>query len=272
MPEGPEVKRMSVDLSKKVSAKKVVGIDVLSGRYTKKPLEGLSELKDILPTKVIGVGCHGKFSYILTSSGYNVWITYGMTGQWSNKKTNHSRVCLKLEGEKNVYFNDMRNFGTVKIVYGKSPLLKKLKSLGPDLLAEDIDEDFFLSKMREKNQKEITSVLMDQKVFAGIGNYVKAESLWLSKINPTLSVGQITDEKLKLLCVCIKKILRESYNTGGATFRTHSNLIDAPENYGHRFLCYGRKIDADGHKVFKIKTKDGRTTHWSPERQKEERC
>ena len=269
MPEGPEVKRMTEDLAAAVSERVLESVEVISGRYTKKPIEGLTELNQNLPAKVIGAGCHGKFIYLLTNSGVNIWNTLGMTGRWSKKKTKHSRVGFSLQGETTVYFEDVRNFGTLKCVYGKESLIKKLRSLGPDLLSEDIDEDFFVSRMREKDAKPITKVLMDQKVFAGIGNYVKAEALWLSEIDPRLSVDQISDKKLKILCSAVKNVLRESYNTGGATFRTHKNFSGALGDYSHRFLCYGRKIDAEGNPVEKIKTQDGRTTHWSPHKQGE---
>ena len=260
---------MSQDLAAAVSEKTLVGINVLSGRYTKKDIEGLPEINAELPTKIIGAGCHGKFIYALTSSGHNIWNTLGMSGRWTKKRTKHARVEFVLQGEDPVYFEDVRNFGTLKVVYGKTALIKKLKSLGPDLLAEDIDEDFFVARLREKNNKHITKVLMDQKVFSGIGNYVKAEALWLAEIDPRLTVGEISDEKLTILCKAVKNILRESYNTGGATFKVHKDFFGKDGNYSGRFLCYGRKIDAEGNKVERIKTEDGRTTHWSPSKQGE---
>ena len=268
MPEGPEIRRMTQDLASVVSGKTLECINIISGRYTKKQIEGLTEINRELPTKIIGVGCHGKFSYILTSSGYNIWCTMGMTGRWSAFKEKHARVSLEMTDD-SVFYDDIRNFGTLKIVYGKNKLFKKLKSLGPDMLSSDVDEDFFVARLRENNSKPLVSVLMDQKVFAGIGNYVKAESLWLAEVDPTKKVCEVTDKKLKILCKAIKNVLRESYTSGGATFKSHKNFSGMAGDYSHRFLCYGRKIDAEGNKVIKTKTKDGRTTHWSPAKQGE---
>ena len=262
---------MSQDLAAEVSGRSLVSIEVISGRYTKKPLEGLTEVNVELPTKIIGAGCHGKFIFILTSSGYNIWNTLGMTGRWTRSRSKHSRVKFSFSDRTEIYFEDVRNFGTLKCVYGKDKLLRKLKSLGPDLLSQDIDEDFFVNRMREKNSKNITAVMMDQKVFAGVGNYIKAEALWITKIDPTLYVEDISDKKLKKLCATIKNVMKESYTSGGSTFRSYKNFSDAPGDYSHRFLCYGRKIDAEGNSVEKLKTADGRTTHWSPDRQKEKK-
>ena len=125
MPEGPEVKRNAVDLSNMVAGKNIEKIDILSGRYTKKPPTGLDLLVSNLPDRIIGVGVHGKFMYILLRSGNNIWSTLGMSGVWSSKKTKHSRIQIKLEKQIPVFFNDVRNFGTFKIVYGKDKLIKK---------------------------------------------------------------------------------------------------------------------------------------------------
>ena len=67
--------------------------------------------------------------------------------------------------------------------------------------------------MRQHNNKNITKALMDQSIFAGIGNYIKAESLWLSKINPLKDVKQISDCELHLLCSSIKSIMTNSFNS-----------------------------------------------------------
>ena len=267
MPEGPEVKRMAQSLATEISEKTLVDFEVISGRYTKKPIQGITEFKQDLPTKILGVGSHGKFMYILTSSGFNVWSTLGMTGRWSNKQEKHSRVKFSLKNGQFFYFDDIRNFGTLKCVYGKQSLFDKLRLLGPDLLNDKIDASFFVQRLREKDDWNITKALMNQKLFAGIGNYVKSESLWLSEINPMLSINEISDETLEKLYNAVTSILHESYKSGGATFLTHKNFSGKIGDYSSRFLCYNRKIDAEGNEVIKTQTPDGRMTHWAPQRQ-----
>ena len=118
MPEGPEVKRMAMDLAEVVSNKTLESIEIISGRYTKKPAEGLSEIQSVLPTKVIGAGCHGKFMYMLTNSGFNVWCTLGMTGRWTKSNDGHVRARFRFSDGDYVNYEDTRNFGTLKFVYG----------------------------------------------------------------------------------------------------------------------------------------------------------
>lgn len=266
MPEGPEVKRNGTDLAASVSGKKISQINLISGRYTKKSPFGLEEYITNLPDTVIGVGVHGKFIYILTSSENNIWSTLGMTGRWTTQKGKHTRIELVLEDSK-VYFNDIRNFGTFKVVYGKNKLIEKLSSLGPDMLSEDVENSVFISRLRKKNHWNVCKALMDQSVVSGIGNYIKAEALWLSSISPHRQVSEISDDELKVLNSATKQIMRTSYDSGGATFLTHKNFGGTKGDYSSRFLCYNRETDAEGNLVEKVKTPDGRTTYWSPKKQ-----
>ena len=269
MPEGPEVKRMAMDLAEVVSNKTLESIEIISGRYTKKPAEGLSEIQSVLPTKIIGAGCHGKFMYMMTNSGFNIWCTLGMTGRWTKSNDGHVRARLRFDDGSYVNYEDTRNFGTLKFVYGKEAIIKKLKSLGPDLLSDNVNSEFFVNRVREHDKKNITKVLMDQSIFSGVGNYVKAEALWLAEINPMKNVKQLADHELLLLCETLKSVLSNSFESGGATFKSHKNFSGAHGDYSSRFLCYGRKQDAEGNLVEKLQTPDGRTTHWSPAKQGE---
>ena len=268
MPEGPEVKRNAVDLAKIITESTLEQVEVVSGRYTRNELVGLNEFKQNLPCKVLGAGCHGKFIYLMFNNGWNLWSTLGMTGIWSKNKSSHTRFRLSTDSS-TVYYNDIRNFGTLKFVYGRHELLKKLSSLGVDLLSQEVTNENFLEKMRRHDSKNICKVVMNQSVLAGVGNYIKAEALWMTRMNPNKAVSDFEDFQLLELKEALQEIMKSSYSHGGATFLTHTDFSGYKGEYTGRFLCYNRKIDAEGHKVIKTKTPDGRTTHWSVERQGE---
>jgi formamidopyrimidine-DNA glycosylase len=267
MPEGPECRKVAESLAKFISNKKLVEVKLLSGRYIKKNPGGFESFYQDLPASIAGVGVHGKFIYWILNKEYSLWITLGMTGSWGAVERKHSRVKFSFEDGTVVYFNDQRNFGTLKFVRGKHQLIEKLNSLGPDMLSEEVSAQTFISKVRKKNNHNICKVLMDQSVICGVGNYVKADSLWLAKINPHLNVSEINDNDLSILNECIQKVLKESYDSGGATIKTYENFDGEKGEYAERFLVYNRKTDLDGNKVIMEHTTDGRTTHWSPKRQ-----
>ena len=263
MPEGPEVRRIAQDLAERVSGRILQSVEILSGRYEKKEPRGWNVFKGLLPKKIIGAGSHGKFMYWLLDDEISIWSTLGMTGHWTIESSPHTRVMFDLsDGE--VYYNDQRNFGTLRFVRGKFALIEKLTSLGPDMLAEDVSDDKFVEQLRKKERWEITKALMDQSVIAGIGNYIKADSLWLTKISPHRKVCDLSNEELISLNRSIKQIMRESYASGGATIGTHPEFDDSVDKYRRRFLVYNQKTDPDGNNVVKEMTDDKRTTHWCP--------
>ena len=49
MPEGPECRQYAEALAKRVSGRKLVGVDVISGRYSEKPPTGIEEVTREMP-------------------------------------------------------------------------------------------------------------------------------------------------------------------------------------------------------------------------------
>ncbi len=264
MPEGPECRRFALALSDHIGGETLTEVSILSGRYTKKELPGIAEMIQDLPIQIKGVGVHGKFIYIIFSGKSSVWSTLGMTGAWQKEESSHSRVCFSFESGKKVYFNDMRNFGTIKYCRDPKLLASKLESLGPDMLADEVNNDIFISQMRRNNDNNITKVLMDQATVSGIGNYIKSEALWLARISPHRKVNQIPDNNLIILNRAIQTVMRESFVSGGATVKSYKDFFGKSGEYSSKFMVYNQKQDPDGNQVVKEKTPDGRTTHWVP--------
>lgn len=267
MPEGPEVKRIGISLAKRLTSKKIRKIEILSGRYLKKEPSGFDEVVNHFPLPVIGCGVHGKFIYFICDNEWSIWNTLGMTGHWSSTKEKHSRIRFVLDdGE--VYYNDMRNFGTVKFVRGKFNLIKKLKSLGPDMLSNSPTDEVFITRLNKKPNWSLAKVLMDQSIVSGVGNYIKADALWLSKLSPKRKVKDCSPSELSLLNESIQSVMNTSYDSGGATIKSYKNFEGEIGNYTEKMIVYGRKKDPLGNDVVKEQTDDGRTTHWVPSIQK----
>tara|TARA_B100000214_G_scaffold359731_1_gene321451 strand:+ start:274 stop:1080 length:807 start_codon:yes stop_codon:yes gene_type:complete len=265
MPEGPEVRKISEDLAVRLSNRTIMSAEIISGRYQKHGLpDGFDQMLDNLPVRIVGAGCHGKFIFIILDGGSSIWCTLGMTGTWSEKRGKHSRVMFRLD-DGDVFFNDMRNFGTLKYKHDKKDLIQKIESLGPDMLSENLsDQDFYKIIMSCKD-KTIAQAIMDQKVIAGVGNYLKAECLYFSRISPHRKCNTLTLDEASSLNTAIKKTIRDSYNFGGATIRSYAGFYGEVGEYSARFAVYNQKRDPMGREVIREKTRDGRTTHWVPE-------
>ena len=287
MPEGPEVTIVTKQLNFTVQNKVIKDIELLSGRYTKKEPSGFTDFVDGAinhdSQKVLGVHNKGKFIYWLTSSGV-IFSTLGMTGTYKTKDNKYARVKWIFDDDTEIYYSDMRNFGTLKFYFGaesSKELIKKLSEIGPDMLNEPCDKKTWLKICEKRKNQSLVKFLMEQKNVSGVGNIYKSESLFLAGLAPYRKVGDCTSEELSRLYKSVKTVLKNSYETGGATIRNYSDLYNnqgqyvafpskADEMMKSRIgvMVYSQKEDPYGNPIQKIKLDDQRTTYYSPEVQK----
>jgi formamidopyrimidine-DNA glycosylase len=272
MPEGAEVKRISYQLNELISQKEISEIKIISGRYKNhSPPKGFDKVNSFFsPSKIESVNCKGKFIWFsfLNNPEISVWNTLGMTGSWSKTKSDHSRVLFVFSDKNEIYFNDIRNFGTLHFSFSKEELDNKLISLGPDMLSSPPTQEEFLKIVKSHGKKTLPEFLMNQKNISGVGNYVKAESLYLARLAPERLCNSLSDEEILDLKNSIEKVLRTSYNSGGSTIKTYRDVYGNSGNFTSRFLVYGNKQDPQGNSVSSYTSKDGRTTFWVPAIQK----
>lgn len=267
MPEGPEVRRMSEGLGRRISAKLLTDAEVLGGKWLRFPIKGLDVLQKNLmegPQLVEWVKVRGKFIYAKMGEDLFMWNSLGMSGGWRDRRGKHAHFVFRFSDGSEVFFEDVRRFGNIEFMNFEK-LLKKLESVGPDMLNSDVSFELFLSKISKNPNKNICKALMDQKVISGVGNYIKSEALYRAGISPHHSVKDIPLNKLESLCTWIKTICRKSYEQGGATLATYTDMDNNHGDFVFSFNVYSKDTDPLGNIVIRETTADNRTTHWVPE-------
>ncbi len=274
MPEGPELRRSADFLEEKVVGRRIAGLKSLpNGRYIARDPIGLSGLYEALrdfpdPGAYIdGVNCKGKFMWWtlrVDEKPWWLWVTYGMSGQWLSERGPHAAFKIWFEDDSAVYFNDQRHFGTLKFVNNQKEHARKLRSLGPDMLNDPPNPLDFCAALAKRKNKTLAEALMDQSVISGVGNYIKAESLYLAELSPHRLVNSLTGQEAGRLREQIINVMTASYKSGGATIQTYRNPDGTAGQAQRRFVVYGHDKDPMGNEVIKEETKDGRTTHWCP--------
>jgi formamidopyrimidine-DNA glycosylase len=287
MPEGPEVK-LSADLIRPlVVGKKIkIAYSTDNSRYgdSKKATSMLGEHYSMLGEHykslclqgadvwINSVSTRGKFMYWKLSLDENTdtpgWVmfsTFGMTGQWSPTKGKHPCFVFEFTDRTQMVFNDPRHFGTIKF-YHISELQKKLDELGWDPLSMPLDKNLkWVTQQLSRTSKSVAEVLMDQTVFSGVGNYIRAEALYLSKLSPWRDSNKLTPDQIETLCKSIVSVMESSYQHQGATIQTYKTAYGEEGRYSTLFQVYGRKEDPMGRKIVKQQTPDKRSIHWCPE-------
>jgi formamidopyrimidine-DNA glycosylase len=145
----------------------------------------------------------------------------------------------------------------------------KLSQLGPDFLNnDDFDLDLFTKILKKRKKSNISTILMNQKIISGIGNYLKSEILYAARINPHRSVASLNEEDIDKLFKEGKRIIKASYRMGGTSKKDYVHVDGSKGTFQDFLKVYGKKEDEFGNKIVAEKTKDGRTTYWVPVLQK----
>ena len=206
----------------------------------------------------------------------------GLQGKWTATEANNTRFWMKLIKESGpfsasaekgrdkefiLYNDDSQNFGDIEL-FNETQYINKLSKIGPDFLNDKIDIQDWMSKIKNKRikNKQICDYLLEQKYFSGIGNYLKADILYSSKIKPDRTLESLTDSEIRTLLEKSFEIIKRSQEHGGLTIKT----FWSPEGKKGMYptLVYDKKQDPLGNNVIKSTFKDKRVTHWVPEVQK----
>jgi endonuclease-8 len=81
--------------------------------------------------------------------------------------------------------------------------------LGPDPLRRDADPDVAWTRLRRR-KVGVGQVLMDQSVFAGVGNVFRAEALFVNGIHPDRPASTITREEFDALWSTVHRMLKQA--------------------------------------------------------------
>ena len=282
MPEGPEVKLTVDNISKYTKNHEIKDIEIIGGRYTRhKAPDNYLKFRKIMKEnnfKIKSVFAKGKgifFELKNKNKNYFIYNTLGMSGGWAGVKNKYSTIVFKLENSKtkktkNLFFWDIRNFGIIRFFDKKEDYEKKINSIGPDMLSDKTTFNIFLKRMEipKFQKKTLAEALMNQQLISGVGNYIKCEALYLSKLSPHRLLSSLNLNEFKFLFHAIKTVIIKSYEMQGNTIRTYSNFNNERGNYQNLLKVYMKKKDPTGCDVIRQKTKDKRSTFWVPGVQK----
>ncbi len=215
MPELPEVKTIQDQLNKIMP-------------FTIKSFK-LSEVSDsIVHTKmdklkgktILSVSRKGKMLDFILSDKRHILSHLGMTGTWLISKTpikeKHTHILFTSEHGYLAYV-DPRRFGHLYL-YDEIKANEKLNELGTDLLAKEFTLKYFTEKLLKYPDRYIKVTLLDQKLFAGTGNYIANEICAHGRVRPNRKVSSLTPKEIKKLYNGVFKVLDPTINSGGTTF------------------------------------------------------
>jgi formamidopyrimidine-DNA glycosylase len=271
MPELPEVENIIIGLKKNIVRKTISNVDINLDKIVKNPVKSFK--KEIKGSTIEKITRQGKFLIFDLSGKYTLIIHLKMSGfllltNKSKQPTKHTHLIFYFKDfNKKLFFIDVRRFGYAKLI--KSNKLENFldSKIGPDYLK--ISYDDFYNTIKSKN-RIIKSLLLDQKIFSGLGNIYTSESLYRSRIHPKQKSSQISNKKIKKLYDSIKNVLEEAINLGGSSVSNYLHPDGAEGSYQRQHKVYqrqGKRCKRCGSRIKNIKI-NNRSSYYCPKCQK----
>jgi formamidopyrimidine-DNA glycosylase len=189
----------------------------------------------------------------------------GMTGKLrvesaDFKPAKHDHLVLR-QAERSLIFEDPRLFG--RVLFAESAEAPKWwAKLPPELLSDAFTMKELDSFLKRRARAPLKAVLLMQERFPGVGNWMADEILWRAAIHPSQPAGSLDAAQTKTLYREIRWVCGEALRVIGKDF------TDPPDTwlFNHRWQK-GGICPRTGAKL-QHATIGGRTTCWSPARQK----
>ncbi|MBU1131986.1 bifunctional DNA-formamidopyrimidine glycosylase/DNA-(apurinic or apyrimidinic site) lyase [Patescibacteria group bacterium] len=258
MPELPEVETVKNDLKERIIGKKIKEVWLDQG-FKKNVFPSASIKRKLKALTIEKVDRKAKLLIITFDQELFLLIHLKMTGQLvfepkrgqivsggheivgaTEVPNKFTRAILKFSDGTNLYFNDLRKFGFMKLTDRKG-LDKELEKYGMDPLEKEFDFAHFNSIMDKRPNNKIKIFLMNQKLISGIGNIYADEICFASGILPFRLIRDISIAERKKLFKKIKEVLKSAIGHGGTSVDTYVRVGGQTGNFQKLLKVYGRE-------------------------------
>ena len=90
--------------------------------------------------------------------------------------------------------------------------VKELCDFSKDIMSDAWDPKQAFIKIKNFPESEIADILLDQDIFAGVGNIIKNEALLLAKVSPLRKIKSLSDKKIKSIIDITKSYVFQFYH------------------------------------------------------------
>lgn len=244
MPEGPEVRRYALQLQNALENQEIIA---LTARNKAAKAWLLDNSSRVMGRKIEKIRSHGKhlFGAIEGEIGFHSHLM--MWGRWWIHGADESIEIDRRERARIVTPNALAILTSAPVfeIFEGEPYqqIDNLATLGPDILPYDgrFDAREFIARLKvnENGNREIGAVLLDQRIAAGIGNYLRADILFFCRINPYARVNELSESELARLCEEIPIVARRALSEAGVSIPSEMRerlLKDETLSYGGRIV------------------------------------
>jgi formamidopyrimidine-DNA glycosylase len=226
---------------------------------------GTAGLRKLVGQKLIGSTRRGKQMLFEFSGNNKLGIHLGMTGKTHVENSDflpgkYDHFVL-YQRDRALVFTDLRQLGHVRFHHGpENP--EWWKRDAPEIDSREFDQKLLNKILDRHGQAPIKAVLLMQKSFPGIGNWMADEILWRVKILPSKRSGKLSDPERAALLRETKFVVRRALETTGKDFSDPPKNWLIHQKWKRKGICPRHRI------LLRHATIGGRTTAWCPRCQK----
>jgi len=210
MPELPEVETFKRYLDATSLHQRITSVDVRDA-YVLQSISARELARRLKGHRFENSHRHGKHLFVRADGDLLLRLHFGMTGslryfKHQERAPRHTRVLFVFANAQRLAFEDQRKFGEVGLIEDVNEFLKK-RALGPDAL------DISLSQFREilgKHRGAVKTILLNQKLIAGIGNIYADEILFHARIHPATEASALREKTVAKLLRGTRYILKKA--------------------------------------------------------------
>jgi len=214
MPEGPEIRLAADQLEQAI--KPLVVSEVFFAFDHLKPYQ--AALKGRC---VVAVETHGKAMLTRFDNDLSIYSHNQLYGRWMIRKAYDfptSKRQLRLAIHNKVASALLYSASEIEVLTPEQVIGHPyLSALGPDVLSSDADDILGQLWSEKHRRRRFSSLFLDQRFIAGVGNYLRSEILFVAGLHPDLRPIDCSDGELERLANAAVSVSIQSYRQHGVT-------------------------------------------------------
>jgi formamidopyrimidine-DNA glycosylase len=246
MPELPEVETVRVGLEPKLVGRRLEAVEIYDPRLTR-PYDQREVAAELEGERVAAVGRRGKYLIVRFESGRALVIHLRMTGTLlhaggglgADDEDPYRRAVVRLDDGSDIAYRDVRRFGTWLLLEPGELEPYVDARVGAELLETRTAPDKLTARLANRTAP-IKALLLDQRLFAGVGNIYADEGLWWARIHPLRPGGELGREEVAAVLRGVRRALRNGIARQGATLSDYRDAAGSPGRMQLEFRVYGR--------------------------------
>ncbi len=276
MPELPEVETVRRQLAPEVQGREIVGVvirrpDIVG--YPKVPEFRVG----VKGRRITCVSRRGKYLVFYLSDERLLVVHLRLSGHLrmlgNGAPQRFERIRFRFSDGRSLVFIEPRVLGRVYLVAPEelNSVLKGLSQLGKEPISREFSADYLQHHLAGRRIK-IKSVIMDQRVCAGVGNIYSDEALFRAGILPMRPANSLSRQEVIRLTQALREVIRTGIRHLGTTMPDERYLLPdgSRGRFGELLQVFGREgeiCSVCGTEIRRIKI-GNRSSYYCPECQK----